>query len=320
MKYDPALHHRRSIRLRGYDYSQAGAYFITICTHHRRCIFGHIENQEMVLNEYGQVAYREWEKLPARWPQVELGAFQIMPNHVHGIIIIRDVAFHVGAPLAGAQHPDAPLAGAHPDAPLAGAQPTAPLAGAQHPDAPLAGAQGVEHVADADDDARATGVPARGTPTEYVAGAQGAEHVTGAQRPGEHVAGAQRADDPATGVPVTGTPTDDPVTAARATGVPARGTPTGVAGDDAPPEMRVTQIQWATKPTAGQIVGAYQSCVSTGCLKIAKSKQPEQMLGKLWQRNFWEHIIRDVRAFDTISHYIIMNPAHWETDKLYHVE
>jgi len=301
MKYDPALHHRRSIRLRGYDYSQAGAYFITICTHHRRCIFGHIENQEMVLNEYGQVAYREWEKLPARWPQVELGAFQIMPNHVHGIIIIRDVAFHVGAPLAGAQHPGASLAGAQPDA-------------------PLAGAQGAEHVAGADDDARATGVPARGTPTEHVAGAQGAEHVAGAQHPGENVAGAQRADDPATGVPVTGTPTDDPVTAARATGVPARGTPTGVAGDDAPPEMRVTQIQWATKPTAGQIVGAYQSCVSTGCLKIAKSKQPEQMLGKLWQRNFWEHIIRDVRAFDTISHYIIMNPAHWETDKLYHVE
>ena len=80
------------------DYSQEGAYFITICAHHRRCIFGHVENQEMVLNEYGQVAYQEWEKLPERWSQVELGAFQIMPNHIHGIVIIHDV----GAPLAGA--------------------------------------------------------------------------------------------------------------------------------------------------------------------------------------------------------------------------
>ena len=74
---------------------------------------------------------------------------------------------------------------------------------------------------------------------------------------------------------------DDPVTAAPAIRVPARGTPT---------EMRDTQIQWATKTTAGQIVGAYQSRVSMGCLKIAKSKQPEQILGKPWQRNFWEHI------------------------------
>ena len=73
----------------------------------------------------------------------------------------------------------------------------------------------------------------------------------------------------------------NPVTAAPAIRVPARGTPT---------EMRDTQIQWATKPTAGQIVGAYQSRVSMGCLKIAKSKQPEQILGKPWQRNFWEHI------------------------------
>lgn len=91
MKYNPDMHHRRSIRLRGYDYSLEGAYFITICLNHRRRLFGEVKNGEMWLNEFGQTAYREWEKLPERWPHVELGAFQVMPNHIHGIIIIRDI-------------------------------------------------------------------------------------------------------------------------------------------------------------------------------------------------------------------------------------
>ncbi|MEI7586650.1 MAG: hypothetical protein WCJ44_28505, partial [Runella sp.] len=107
MKYNPAIHHRRSIRLRDYDYSQEGAYFITMCVQYMRCIFGHIEHKEMIMNEFGEIAYRQWEQLPERWPHIELGAFQVMPNHFHGIIIINDVPVSavatVGAPLAGAQ-------------------------------------------------------------------------------------------------------------------------------------------------------------------------------------------------------------------------
>jgi putative transposase len=60
-KFNPAIHHRRSIRLKGYDYSQNGLYFITICCQNRICRFGHIENKKMILNEYGEIAYNEWE-------------------------------------------------------------------------------------------------------------------------------------------------------------------------------------------------------------------------------------------------------------------
>src|SRR5665647_890283 len=86
MKYNPQIHHRRSIRLKGYDYSQAGAYFITICCQDRECRFGKIENDEMILNEYGTIAYNEWNKLSDRLSNFELDVFQIMPNHMHGII------------------------------------------------------------------------------------------------------------------------------------------------------------------------------------------------------------------------------------------
>ena len=67
----------------------------------------------------------------------------------------------------------------------------------------------------------------------------------------------------------------------------------------------------------GQIIGAYHSLVSTACLKIAKSKQPEVRLGKIWQREYWDHIIRNVGAFDRISHYIITNAEKWKED-LFH--
>ena len=90
MKYNPLLHHRRSTRLTGYDYSLAGAYFITLCTQHRRCIFGEVINGEMVLNKYGQIAYNEWLKTPEIRPNVSLDVFVIMPNHIHAIILSID--------------------------------------------------------------------------------------------------------------------------------------------------------------------------------------------------------------------------------------
>lgn len=90
MKYNPQKHHRRSIRLKGYDYSQAGAYFITICTKDRQCLFGDIINGEMILNEMGKIAYDEWLKTPELRPNVSLDVFAIMPNHMHGIIVIND--------------------------------------------------------------------------------------------------------------------------------------------------------------------------------------------------------------------------------------
>ena len=88
MKYDPDKHHRRSIRLKGYDYAGPGAYFVTICTQDRACFFGAVADGEMQLNNSGQIAKAAWDELPARFPSVRLDAFIVMPNHVHGIIMV----------------------------------------------------------------------------------------------------------------------------------------------------------------------------------------------------------------------------------------
>ena len=93
----PIKHHRRSIRLKKYDYTQAGAYFITICTHNRECLFGEIVDGKLILNEMGQTIQKCWDDIPVRFPEVELDESVVMPDHFHGIICF------VGAPLAGAQ-------------------------------------------------------------------------------------------------------------------------------------------------------------------------------------------------------------------------
>jgi len=90
MKFDPQKHHRRSIRLQGYDYSRAGAYYITIVVQGRGHLFGEVVNGEMILNEYGQIAAEAWQWLEEQYPYVELGTWVVMPNHAHGIIILYE--------------------------------------------------------------------------------------------------------------------------------------------------------------------------------------------------------------------------------------
>ncbi|GAB4545817.1 MAG: transposase [Anaerolineales bacterium] len=99
MKFDPKIYHRRSIRLQGYDYSQAGAYFVTIVAWQREMLFGEIVNGEMILNDFGKIVQREWLDLSKRFKYLELGAYVVMPNHVHCILIFRD---HIGATRQGA--------------------------------------------------------------------------------------------------------------------------------------------------------------------------------------------------------------------------
>ncbi|WP_343523127.1 transposase [Pedobacter sp.] len=178
MKYNPLIHNRRSIRLKGYDYSKAGAYFITICCEDRLHRFGKIVDDKMILNESGKIAYNEWISLSDRFSNFELDVFQIMPNHMHGIIILSDV----GATLAVAK----------------------------------------------EEDNRAT--------------------------------------------------------------------------------ARVA-------PTIANIIGAYKSIVSNACLQLFKSHN--KIMGKLWQRNYYEHIIRNERAYQNISNYIINNPSKWDKDKFH---
>ncbi|CAK8714609.1 MAG: REP element-mobilizing transposase RayT [Candidatus Electronema aureum] len=99
MRYEPAIHHRRSIRLTGYDYSQGGAYFVTICTQDRECLFGEIVvgvgpcaypdvPSEMRLNTAGQMIREIWHEMPEYYSGVALDAFTVMPNHLHGIVVL----------------------------------------------------------------------------------------------------------------------------------------------------------------------------------------------------------------------------------------
>lgn len=90
MKFDPQKHHRRSIRLRGYDYAGPGAYFVTICTHQRECLFGEVVGGEMQLNENGRVSMECWHWLFRQYPYIISDAWVIMPNHLHGIIVITN--------------------------------------------------------------------------------------------------------------------------------------------------------------------------------------------------------------------------------------
>ena len=118
MPCDPEIHHRRSIRLKGYDYTQAGAYCVTMVTQDRECLFGEVVGSEMRLNEAGRMLERWLAELGNKYPLVMPGARVVMPNHFHGIIVITDEP--VGADLRVCPHVAAHTddQGAHAGAPL----------------------------------------------------------------------------------------------------------------------------------------------------------------------------------------------------------
>jgi len=89
-KFDPQKHHRRSIRLPNYDYAQPGAYYVTMVAWHRESLFGEVLNGEMKVNKVGEIVEWEWKELPKRLRYVELGAYVVMPNHFHGILIFHE--------------------------------------------------------------------------------------------------------------------------------------------------------------------------------------------------------------------------------------
>jgi REP element-mobilizing transposase RayT len=204
-RYNPKIHNRRSIRLKGYDYSKAGLYFITICCQDRICRFGEVKNGEMILNEFGLIAYNEWIKLAERFSNFELDVFQIMPNHMHGIISLTTVGSRLALDLLYEGQPQ-------------------------------------------------------------------------------------------------GLPQPEPQ------GLPQRMPQTDQQGLPQPEPQR-------KNPSIPDIVGAYKSLVANGCLEIYKSR--DEVMGKFWQRNYYEHIIRNELAYYNISEYIINNPIKWEEDRFY---
>ena len=195
MPYDPDRHHRRSIRMPGWDYTQAGAYFVTIVTHGRECIFGEIVGDIMHLSAWGEIAARCWQNIPHHFPHVGLDEWVVMPNHIHGIIIITNTDNVVGA-----QHA-APLPGQHDPSP--DTSPPAPL-------------------------------------------------------PGQ-------------------------------------------------PGPRRTNIQ---PGSLGAIIRSFKSAVTKRI-----NAQRDTPGAPVWQRNYWEHVIRTERALDAIRRYITHNPARWHLDR-----
>lgn len=83
---------RRSIRLKNYDYSTPGTYFITVCSNTRKCIFGDVRDDSIKLNPVGVMVQECWLEIPRHFPFIHLDEFIVMPNHIHGIIVIRELS------------------------------------------------------------------------------------------------------------------------------------------------------------------------------------------------------------------------------------
>lgn len=182
-KYDPHKHHRRSIRLKDYDYSTAGCYFVTICVQGGQCLLGDIVDGEMILTEYGRIAQESWLWLAERHNYISLDEHVIMPNHMHGIVVYLD-----------------------------------------------------------DDDDTGLGA-SRSAPTH---------------------------------------------------------TQTDIASTIA-----------ARKPL-GRLIGAFKTIFTKRINELRGTERTP-----FWQRNYWEHIIRNERALVAIREYIVYNPVRWEVDKLH---
>jgi len=88
LKFNPEIHYRRSLRLKGYNYANCGAYFVTMCAQNRECLFGDIVAGVMQINKYGLMIQKWWMELPNKFKNVEMNTYMIMPNHLHGIISI----------------------------------------------------------------------------------------------------------------------------------------------------------------------------------------------------------------------------------------
>ncbi len=293
-------HHRRSIRLRNYDYTQCGAYFVTICTEERRCIFGQVVGGEMVVNEWGQIVAEEWEQTAIIRPNVELDAFVVMPNHVHAIIVIADDGRGGrGMDGRGMMH-HAPT-----DAPTEYITPT----GTPTPHDPQTAPGGTGVMDDRGITPGGTGRGGRGmdgrgmmhhAPTEYIA--------------------------------PTDTPTPyDPQTTPGGMGVmDDRGITPGGMGrggrgmmHHAPTNPPTEYIAPTNPPTIREfskpipnslptIIGAFKAAITR---RINRLPNPPDYA--IWQRNYYEHIIRNEISLNHIRAYIANNAAKWAVDSLY---
>ena len=295
-KYNPKIHHRRSIRLKGYDYSNAGLYFITICCQNRIHRFGTVVKGKMILNEYGQVAHDEWLKLPERFTNFELDVFQIMPDHMHGIVKLTPV----GATLAVAQNVHKDKDRKDLDFPADSISP-----GSLNGDDDL-NFQFVQNPFDfacdyLDPDLTLhnmhNDIWELNSPDDNV---QQMIHTTNNDNGQYNLFYFHNE--------LLGQNVDNLRFVSELEFLEN-------IGSEAVDRLEAGASPASTGVTLFDVVGAYKSLVANACLSIYKSKN--QTMGKLWQRNYYEHIIRNERAYQNISNYIIDNPAKWTVNKFH---
>lgn len=240
------LYNRKSIRLKGYDYSKAGAYFVTININDRLCLFGKIVSGVMVMNDAGIMINKWWQKIPEKFPDIELGAYQIMPNHFHAIVINNGTGNIVGAN---------------------------------------------QHVRPNDTPNNTVGVDPRVNPKNETTNSVKAN-------PRVHL-------------------------------IKEMGTHPGNTGETQPWNVGQTHGSVPTNNAMGSIhrehmgsplhavVQWFKTMSTNEYIRGVKSLDWKPFDGKLWQRNYWESIIRDEKSFQTIANYIVNNPKNWKDDTFY---
>jgi putative transposase len=259
MKYDLDKHHRRSIRLKGYDYTATGLYFITICAYQRDCLFGEIINGEMRLNDLRQRVHACWQRLPFHFSNLELDAFVIMPNHIHGILVLTQL------PLSDNQS-SPPRRGAALD------RNPPPLTDHLPPNA----TPGSDHKIQAD-----------------AAFGRESSDITGAFSEPGMAFGRESSD----------------MTGESEPGVAFGRESSDIAKDRLP---NAAPLRGVVAGSVGAMVLNFKSVTTRLGNRMRRSPG-----SPMWQRNYYEHIIRDEKSLQFIRQYIHHNPMSWQHDQLH---
>ncbi len=287
---------RRSIRLRDFDYAKAGAYFVTICAQDRACVFGNVVDGRVCLSAAGLMVRRVWDELPRFYAGVGIDAFVVMPNHVHGIVILSG-GFPNGLD-------DGPAASDREDWPDAygrdfGAAPFGRDVGA----APF-------------------GRDVGAAPFGRDFGAAPLGRDVGAAPLGRDVGAAP------CGRPVSSVPRDrastpiGPIGPGQARGPaptePFRGPgPTDAVDSETVDEGRGTNAQFRRPLSLGDVMHRFKTMTTKLYADGVREAQWPPFHRRLWQRDYFEHIIRDASALQRIRSYIERNPLRWRTDAQY---
>jgi len=301
MNYNPDKHHRRSIRLKGYDYTQEGAYYFTICCHQKRYLLGEIKDGVMHLNLVGATVKAVWESLPLHFPLIELDEFVIMPNHIHGIIIItnhpnnpnptnnpnnnnnpnnkcRGEAFVPGCnetqPKSSFTNAS-PFPGYNETSPIPGYNDTSPIPG-YNDTSPIPGYN----------DTQPKSSFTNASPIPECNDTQPKSSFTNAS-------------------PIPGCNETSPKSSfTNASPIPGCNETSSIPGYNDTAIPRGTQ-----SGSIGAILQNFKSVSTRRVNRITRNS------GTLWQRNYHEEIIRNEKAYENIRRYIVENPLSWDEDE-----